>query len=128
MEDGQVYNRYTITHKDGKPINPDKRYFVLDLSSPDIREVDAISAFISQCVYTGYKELADDLNNYLHTARIEGAKQFTSGQRVKTVEGGEYGTVDSVDYNAGVISVLIDDTDDDYTLEREYLYFHLTIL
>lgn len=35
MQDGPLYGRYTITHKDGKPIDPNKRYFVL---SPDTDE------------------------------------------------------------------------------------------
>lgn len=61
MKDGQLQSRYTITHKDGKPINPEKRYLVLDMSDPDEREEQAIAAFIDACRAGGYPELAKSI-------------------------------------------------------------------
>lgn len=65
MKDGALVDRYTITHKDGKPVDPEKLYFVLDLSDPDVRERAAMEAFIAACERTGYPELASDLRAVL---------------------------------------------------------------
>lgn len=65
MPDGPLENRYIVTHKDGEPVGPDKQYLVLDISAPDEREWEALSAFIAKCHATGYVILGDDLLEYL---------------------------------------------------------------
>lgn len=64
LTDG-LKQRYTITHKDGQPIDPDKRFLVLDLSSPDPREFEAIRAFTEICILTGYVQLGKELGQLL---------------------------------------------------------------
>jgi hypothetical protein len=84
MQDGKLVSRFTITHKDGKPIDPNKRYFVLDISSPDDRELAAMRAFIDACYATGYTQLADDLDRYLNGAEdrpTEGANPIREAVR-----------------------------------------------
>jgi hypothetical protein len=51
MRDGKLYGRYTITHKDGKPIDPDRRYFVL---SPDTdpHALTALMVYVVSCQKT----------------------------------------------------------------------------
>lgn len=61
MQDGPLQERYTITHKDGLPLPPHKRFFVLDLSDPDPRERAALLAFITEAERTGYEALAASL-------------------------------------------------------------------
>lgn len=68
MQDDPLYSRYTVTHKDGRPISPEKRYLVLELSpTPDEREIAAITAYIAACESTGYPEFAVALREALET-------------------------------------------------------------
>lgn len=48
MKDGPRIDRYTITHKDGKPIDPAKRYFVLSPESDPYART-ALAAYIGAC-------------------------------------------------------------------------------
>lgn len=61
MADGALKNRYIVTHKDGVGVDPNKQYFVIELTNPDEREAAAISAFCDKAEKTGYPFLAQDI-------------------------------------------------------------------
>lgn len=62
-----LINRYTITHKDGKPIDPNKQYLVIDLTDPDPREFEAALQFARICIMTGYENLGADIIRKLYS-------------------------------------------------------------
>jgi hypothetical protein len=59
MKDGKVEQRYRITHKDGKPIHPARRLFVL---SPDTDPyaAEALRAYAELCKEK-YPQLAESI-------------------------------------------------------------------
>lgn len=59
MQDGPLYGRYTITHKDGKPVDPGKRYFVLAVDT-DAGAIPALVAYVDAIKAT-HPTLAADL-------------------------------------------------------------------
>ena len=70
MQDGKLVGRFTITHKDGEPIEPESgEYFVLNLKKAkagiDQRSFSAIRAYILACKISGYPELANDIERIL---------------------------------------------------------------
>lgn len=84
MKDKGILQRYTITHKDGKPIDPDKEYFVLDMSNPDLREFEALHAFASLCIITGYQFLGLDIfAKILKPGKPELATHFIDHKNIK---------------------------------------------
>jgi len=102
MEDGTLINLYTVTRND-KPTDPNKRYFVLDLSTPDVRDYAALSAYAHACEVTGYTQLAGSLNAELAHARREGAARYTAGQKVRIIGWDEEATIDRIDAETGEI-------------------------
>lgn len=60
MKDGVVEPRYTITHKDGKPIDPSKRYFVLAVDSDPYAKT-ALREYALEC-QTTHPTLARSMN------------------------------------------------------------------
>jgi hypothetical protein len=61
MADGKLENRYIVTHKDGVEVDPNKQYFVIELTNPEEREAAAISAFCDKAEKTGYPFLAEEI-------------------------------------------------------------------
>jgi hypothetical protein len=65
MVDGKLENRYIVTHKDGVEVDPNKQYFVIELTNPDEREAAAISAFCDKADKTSYPFLAHDIRDVI---------------------------------------------------------------
>ncbi len=59
MKEGQVYGRYTITHKDGKPLDPARRLFVLSPDS-DPHAAKALAYYAEVCRET-HPELSQSI-------------------------------------------------------------------
>lgn len=59
MKDGKIEPRYRVTHKDGKPVNPNHRLFILSVDTdPYARR--AACYYASICSET-HPELAEDM-------------------------------------------------------------------
>lgn len=68
MKNIGLYDKYTIsvTHKDGKEVDPNKEFIVIELTDPDPREFEAALQFARFCISTGYKQLGEDIMRKLY--------------------------------------------------------------
>lgn len=68
MKNIGLYDKYiiSVTHKDGKEVDPNKEFLVIELTDPDPREFEAALQFARICDATGYIELAKDIFRKLY--------------------------------------------------------------